>query len=115
MITNIANILWFILGGGAIAGIGWWCFSILAMISIVGIPWAKACFVIGKFSFFPFGKEALSREIVYQRSDVGTGIFGSLGNIIWFFLQGFGCVSPIYVPLLHALSQSLAYHLGFNT
>lgn len=87
MIRLIANILWFILGG-ALMGLAWWLFGLLAMISIVGIPWARACFVIGNFTFFPFGKEAVSREIVNQESDLGTGIFGSLGNIIWFIFAG---------------------------
>ncbi len=87
MLRLIANILWFILGG-ALMGIAWWLFGLLALISIVGIPWARACFVIGNFTFFPFGKEAVSREIVNQESDLGTGIFGSLGNIIWFIFAG---------------------------
>lgn len=87
MLRLIANILWFILGG-ALMGIAWWIFGLLALISIVGIPWARACFVIGNFTFFPFGKEAVSREIVNQQSDLGTGVFGSLGNIIWFIFAG---------------------------
>ena len=63
---TLGNILWFILGG-ALMGLAWWLVALLALITIVGIPWAKACFVIGQFSFFPFG------------------IFG---NVIWFILAG---------------------------
>lgn len=87
MLRFIANILWFILGG-ALMGLAWWLFGLLALISIVGIPWARASFVIGQFTFFPFGKEAVSREIINQQSDFGTGVFGSLGNIIWFIFAG---------------------------
>ena len=29
--------------------------------------WGKACFVIGQFTFFPFGKEAISREELTQK------------------------------------------------
>lgn len=87
MLRLIANILWFILGG-ALMGLAWWLFGLLALVSIVGIPWARASFVIGQFTFFPFGKEAVSREIVNQQSDFGTGVFGSLGNIIWFIFAG---------------------------
>ena len=87
MLRLIANLLWFILGG-ALMGIAWWLFGLLAMLSIVGIPWARASFVIGNFTFFPFGKEAVNREIVNQQSDIGTGVFGSLGNIIWFIFAG---------------------------
>lgn len=69
-------------------GITWCLISILAFASIIGIPWGRACFNIGLFSFFPFGKEAISREIVMGRSDVGTGGLGVIGNIIWLFFAG---------------------------
>lgn len=70
-------------------GLAWWLIGLFALITIVGIPWAKACFVIGQFSFFPFGKEALSRTALTQKQDIGTGSFGLLGNIIWFIFAGF--------------------------
>lgn len=104
MIRLIANILWFILGG-ALMGIGWWIFGLLAMLSIVGIPWAKACFLMGKFTFFPFGKEAVNREIVQQQSDIGTGIFGSLGNIIWFIFAGLWlCIAHLCAAIASFIS-----------
>jgi uncharacterized membrane protein YccF (DUF307 family) len=84
---TIGNILWFILGG-ALMGLAWWFFGLLALITIVGIPWARACFVIGQFSFFPFGKEAIGREELRGRGDIGTGGFGLLGNVLWFLLAG---------------------------
>lgn len=57
----IGNFLWFILGG-VFMGLMWWLAGIIAAITIVGIPWARACFVIGQFTFLPFGREAISRE-----------------------------------------------------
>lgn len=87
LINFLLNVAWLILGG-FIMGLGWWLVGLLALISIVGIPWAKACFVIGKFSFFPFGKTAVDREDVTHTQDLGTSIFGSIGNIIWFILAG---------------------------
>ncbi|MDR2876984.1 MAG: YccF domain-containing protein [Chromatiales bacterium] len=83
----IGNFLWFILGG-VLMGLAWWFAGVLAFITIVGIPWAKACFVIGQFSFFPFGKEAISRKELHQKDDIGTGAAGLLGNIIWFICAG---------------------------
>jgi uncharacterized membrane protein YccF (DUF307 family) len=83
----IGNILWFILGG-ALMGLGWWLVGLLAYLSIIGIPWGKACFVIGQFTFWPFGKDAVDRKIVNQKADIGTGIFGSIGNIFWFIIAG---------------------------
>lgn len=83
----IGNFLWFILGG-ALMGLAWWLVGLLACISIVGIPWGKACFVIGQFSFFPFGKEAISRKVLSQSGDIGTGVMGTLGNVVWFVFAG---------------------------
>ena len=84
---TLGNILWFILGG-ALMGFAWWLASITALLTIVGIPWAKACFVIGQFSFLPFGKKAIARNELSKKEDIGTGALGFLGNLIWFILAG---------------------------
>lgn len=88
MLIRIGNFLWFILGG-AVMGLVWWLVGLLAYLSIVGIPWARACFVIGRLTFFPFGKEAVSRRVVRGRADIGTGPLGLIGNVIWFLVAGF--------------------------
>lgn len=69
-------------------GLCWWALGVLAFITIVGIPWGKACFVIGQFTFLPFGREAISRKDLNQADDVGTGSWAMLGNVIWFLLAG---------------------------
>lgn len=84
----IGNFLWFIFGG-LIMGLMWWFAGLVAAITIIGIPWAKACFVFGQFSFLPFGREAISRKELSNQEDVGTGAFGALGNIIWLIFFGF--------------------------
>lgn len=83
----IGNFLWFVLGG-LFMGLCWWALGLLAFITIVGIPWGKACFVIGQFTFLPFGREAISRKDLNQVDDVGTGSLAIVGNIIWFLLAG---------------------------
>ena len=98
----IGNILWFILGG-AVMGLSWWVAGLVAYLSIVGIPWGKACFVIGQFTFIPFGKEAVSRKIINNKDDIGTGSLGAIGNIIWFIFAGF------WLALGHLLSALLCF------
>ena len=83
----ILNFLWFVLGG-VLMGLAWWLAGIVAFITIVGIPWGKACFVMGQFSFFPFGREAISRRELHQADDIGTGALGTIGNVIWFIFAG---------------------------
>jgi uncharacterized membrane protein YccF (DUF307 family) len=83
----IGNFIWFIFGG-FIMGLAWWLIGLLTFVSVIGIPWSKACFVIGKLSFFPFGNEAIDRQELTLHRDIGTGGFGVVGNVIWFVLAG---------------------------
>jgi uncharacterized membrane protein YccF (DUF307 family) len=83
----IGNLLWFVLGG-CLMGLGWWLAGFIMAVSIIGIPWTRSCFVLGSFCFFPFGQEAISREELTGRTDLGTGAFGAFGNIIWFVCAG---------------------------
>lgn len=82
-----ANFLWLIFGG-VWMGLGWWVFGCLAVITIVGLPWARGCFVIGQMAFLPFGREAISRRDLTGRDDPGTGALGLIGNVIWFVFAG---------------------------
>jgi len=86
-VRAILNFLWFVLGG-VLMGLAWWLAGIAAFITIIGIPWGKACFVMGRFSFFPFGREAISRRELHQADDIGTGALGTIGNVIWFIFAG---------------------------
>jgi len=87
MFRFLLNLLWFLLGG-LVMGLGWWLVGAIAALTIVGIPWARACFVIGSFSFWPFGQEAVSRRELTGQEDLGTGPLGLLGNVIWFVVAG---------------------------
>jgi uncharacterized membrane protein YccF (DUF307 family) len=57
------------------------------VISIVGIPWARAAFNIGLLNLWPFGSTVVDRESVTGH-DIGTGPLGFLGNILWFVVCG---------------------------
>ena len=99
---SIGNFLWFILGG-VIMGLAWWFIGLIAFLTVVGIPLGRACFVIGQFSFFPFGKEAVSRKDLNQTTDIGNSGLGMLGNIIWFLFAG------IWLALGHVGSAILCF------
>jgi uncharacterized membrane protein YccF (DUF307 family) len=98
----IGNFIWFVFGG-AVMGLGWWLSGLLAFATVVGIPWGKACFVIGQFTFFPFGKEAISRKELNQKDDIGTGVLGTLGNILWFIFAG------VWLAIGHLISAILCF------
>ena len=84
---TILNLIWLVLGG-FVLGLGWWAAGLVMLISIVGIPWVRSCFVFGMFCFWPFGNEAISRRELTGRDDLGTGALGLVGNVIWFVFAG---------------------------
>ncbi|MDO6775245.1 YccF domain-containing protein [Shewanella sp. 3_MG-2023] len=83
----VFNIAWFIMGG-FIMGLAWWLAGLLCFISIIGIPFARACFVIGEMAFWPFGQENVNRKHLSGTEDFGTGPLGMIGNVIWFLFFG---------------------------
>ena len=87
MISALLNILWVVLGGFVMA-LGWWLAGLLCALTIIGLPWARSCFVIGRFLLWPFGQEAVNRRDLSGRGDLGTGALGLLGNVLWFLVAG---------------------------
>ncbi len=83
----ILNVLWLVLGGiwGALA---WYLVGILCAITIIGLPWARSCFMIGTFTLWPFGRDIIARDELYGEDDLGTGALGTIGNIVWFIFAG---------------------------
>lgn len=89
------NALWFVLGG-IIGGIAWWLAGIIAAITIIGLPWARACFRIGNYTFFPFGRDVISVKELHGHSSGTAGFFRFIGNVIWFVPLGF-CLMVIHL------------------
>ena len=97
MFRLLGNVLWFVLGG-FVMGLMWFLLGLIAFVTVIGIPWSRACFVIGVFALWPFGKEPVSRKDLGHSEDVGTGGLGFIGNVIWFLLAG------IWLALGHLVS-----------
>ena len=93
----LGNVLWFFpvgLGTGLL-----WCIAgVFCFISIIGIPWGRACFVMAGFAFMPFGRMPVSRDVLTGEGDIGTGPLGTVGNIVWLLLCG------IWIACGHLLS-----------
>lgn len=87
LLRLIFNIAWFLMGG-FVMGLAWWFVGALCFISIIGIPFGRACFVIGELAFWPFGQETVNRKHVSGEEDIGTGTLGLVGNIVWFLFFG---------------------------
>jgi uncharacterized membrane protein YccF (DUF307 family) len=83
----ILNLLWLVLGGW-IAGLAWIVAGLIMAVTIIGLPWARSCFMLARYSFWPFGYEIVARDQLYGREDIGTGTLGTVGNVVWFVLGG---------------------------
>jgi uncharacterized membrane protein YccF (DUF307 family) len=101
-VKTLGNLVWLVFGGFAMA-IAWWVAGLVAFVSIVGIPWGRACFVIGNLCFLPFGREVAERRVVTGRSDIGTGLLGLIGNLLWFVFAG------LWLAIGHLVSAVLCF------
>jgi uncharacterized membrane protein YccF (DUF307 family) len=100
LLSLLLNILWLVLGGFWMA-LGWLIAGIVMVITIIGLPWARAAFNIAWYTFLPFGQRVVARDEFTGREDIGTGPLGTLGNLIWLVLAGW------WLALLHLIAAVL--------
>ena len=90
----LLNIIWFVFGGGVVAGLLWLFTGLILMLTVVGIPFGFAAFRIAGFAAFPFGKELVDARVLGEERIAGTG----LANILWILLAG------IWLAISHVLA-----------
>ncbi|MDO4258801.1 MAG: YccF domain-containing protein [Actinomycetaceae bacterium] len=76
---TLLNIIWVIFGGFPLF-LAYIFFGLIAIIPIITIPAAVACFRIAGYVIWPFGRR------VVERPDAGA--FSALSNVIWFIVAG---------------------------
>ena len=89
---TLLNVIWLVLSGFWMF-VGYMIIGALWCLTIVGIPFGIACFRIGQYALWPFGRE------VVRRPGAGTG--SALGNVLWFLLGG------LWLAIGHALTGAL--------
>ncbi len=88
----LLNVIWFILGGWAVA-IEWFVGGLILAITIVGLPFVPGIWRIALFSAFPFG-----REIVSIPKGMTRATFTVVLNILWLVFAG------IWIAITHLLT-----------
>lgn len=91
----LLNLLWFVLGGWAVA-IQWFFGGLILAITIIGIPFVPGIWRIAVFSAFPFGQELISSP-----KSGGGAAFSGILNIVWLILAG------IWIAISHVLAGLL--------
>lgn len=71
---TIGNLLWFVLCG-LWTSFGWLLWAMILTITIVGIPFARQCLKLAKFSLWPFGRTVMR--------DPTASSLGALGAVLW--------------------------------
>lgn len=85
---TVLNVLWNVPGLGFVAAFLWALAGCVMAVTIIGLPWARACFTLANYTLAPFGRGLVSRRDVTGRYSLGTGGLGLFANIIWFVLAG---------------------------
>lgn len=84
----LLNILWNVPGLGFIPALMWLFAAVVMALTVIGLPWARACLTLAGYSLLPFGQTIVSREALTGQASLGTGPLGWLANIIWFLVAG---------------------------
>src|SRR5438093_12747653 len=104
VMSLLLNLLW-ILFGGLWMAVGWAIAAVIMVITIIGLPWARAAFSIAVYTLLPFGQTAVSRAEYFGREDIGTGPLGILGNLVWLILAGWWlALGHLVIAVLLALT-----------
>ncbi len=82
---TIGNILWFLLFG-FVSGLSYITLGVVCCITIIGIPFGKACFQYAKLMFWPFGKVIVKESFIKGKENISSlrRFFGILANTLWF-------------------------------
>ena len=59
VISLLLNVLWIVFGGFYMAA-GWVLAALIMVITIVGIPWARAALTIAFYTLLPFGQTVVA-------------------------------------------------------
>jgi len=104
VVSLLLNVLWLVCGGIWMAA-GWVLAAIIMAITIVGIPWARAALTIAAYTLLPFGQRVVSRADYTGQHDIGTGVLGFIGNLIWLVLAGWWlALGHLIIALLLAIT-----------
>ncbi len=87
-VALLLNILWNVPGLGFIPALFWLLAAAIMALTVIGLPWARACLMLAGYSFMPFGRRLVSLEELTGAPSFGTGPLGTVANVLWFVLAG---------------------------
>ena len=97
---TVGNVLWFVLAGVWLA-LGWVFWAGVLAITVVGLPFARQCVKLARFSLWPFGRVALPDPTATKLGSVGAVLWFIPGVLMWlsYILSGaLLCLTVIGIP-----------------
>ncbi len=76
---TIGNLIWLIFGG-IWSALGWLLIAVVLAVTIIGLPFARQCLKLARFSLWPFGRTTVHDPMVKVPSPIG--------NVFWAILAG---------------------------
>jgi uncharacterized membrane protein YccF (DUF307 family) len=71
-------------------------------LTVIGLPWTRACFEIGRLNFAPFGYDVVSHSELTGTASRPLRLFRVLANILWLPLG-------LYLATVHCLHACLMF------
>lgn len=98
-IALLLNVIWFLLGGWALA-IEWFVGGLILAITVVGLPFVPGIWRIAIFAAFPFGQQMVTSP----KGMAGATLSGIL-NIFWLIFAGIWiAITHFFVGVLFCLT-----------
>jgi uncharacterized membrane protein YccF (DUF307 family) len=95
---TLGNIIWFLLFG-LWMGLGWFVSGIIFCVTLIGIPFGKACFRVCKLIFLPFGKTVTTDYNSHPKGNTIWMVLGGAYSAVSFaLLGGLLCITIIGIP-----------------
>jgi len=82
---TLGNVLWIVLGGGLPLFLGYLVTGAVLALTILGFPFAVAIWRLGLYALLPF-----NRRVVDRKDSLGSGCIGTVFNVLWLLLFGWG-------------------------
>ena len=79
---TIANVLWLALAGLWLA-LGWLFWAGVLAVTIVGLPFARQCLKLARFSLWPFGRVVVPDPTATKLGTVGAVLWFVPGVLMW--------------------------------
>jgi uncharacterized membrane protein YccF (DUF307 family) len=84
----LGNVLWIVLGGGAVLFLEYLLCGLVLCLTIVGIPFGLQCMKLSLLALLPFGREI-------RDTPGASGCLSTVMNILWIFVGG------LWIALTH--------------